>query len=126
MCLAHNPEVQSFRACSLLINSTVAVVNVTRNCAIAQPKDPWLGLDEGAGDEDGGQDTRRIRLGPGAVNEGYVGNSIRTAKYNIITFVPLFLWTMIKRVAYVYFFFQASVAGHCASLRPWNVCKCGP
>ena len=64
-------------------------------------------MDEGPPTEVGGQDTRRIRLGPGAVNEGYVGNSIRTAKYNILTFLPMFLWTMIKRVAYLYFFFQA-------------------
>ena len=65
-------------------------------------------MDEGSPNEGGQQETRRIRLGPGALNEGYVGNSIRTAKYNIITFLPFFLWTMIKRVAYLYFFFQAS------------------
>ncbi len=59
-------------------------------------------------------------MGPGAVNEGYVGNSIRTAKYNIITFVPYFLWTMIKRVAYLYFFFQAStIELQCIIFLPW-------
>ncbi|BDA48078.1 probable phospholipid-transporting ATPase 7 [Coccomyxa sp. Obi] len=76
----------------------------------SQQTDPWAALNAGSPDDAGGQDTRRIRLGQGAVNEGYVGNSIRTAKYNIITFLPFFLWTMIKRVAYLYFFFQAALA----------------
>ena len=46
------------------------------------------------------------RLGPHVSNEGYTGNSIRTSKYNILTFLPLFLIFMFKRVAYLYFLTQ--------------------
>ena len=48
------------------------------------------------------------RLGPNALNEGYKGNSIRTSKYNIITFLPFFLYFMFSRVAYLYFLGQVS------------------
>ena len=40
------------------------------------------------------------------MNEGYKGNSIRTSKYNIITFLPFFLYFMFSRVAYLYFLTQ--------------------
>jgi hypothetical protein len=40
------------------------------------------------------------------LNEGYKGNSIRTSKYNIITFLPFFLYFMFSRVAYLYFLTQ--------------------
>jgi len=40
------------------------------------------------------------------LNEGYTGNSIRTSKYNIITFLPFFLIFMFSRVAYLYFLTQ--------------------
>ena len=53
-----------------------------------------------------GAEPRRVRLGPGGANEGHAGNSIRTAKYNVATFVPIFLWTMFSRVAYLYFLCQ--------------------
>lgn len=33
-----------------------------------------------------------------------------TAKYNIITFLPIFLFEMFSRVAYLYFLLQASLA----------------
>ena len=49
------------------------------------------------------------RLGPNAINEGYKGNSIRTSKYNIVTFLPFFLYAMFSRIAYLYFLCQASV-----------------
>lgn len=44
-----------------------------------------------------------MRLGHGAANGGFPGNSVRTSKYNIITFLPIFLLTMFSRVAYLYF-----------------------
>ena len=46
------------------------------------------------------------RLGPNALNEGYTGNSIRTSKYNILTFLPFFFFYMFRRVAYLYFLTQ--------------------
>ena len=49
------------------------------------------------------------RLGPNAINEGYKGNSIRTSKYNLVTFLPFFLYAMFSRIAYLYFLCQASV-----------------
>lgn len=73
-----------------------------------QDNNPWTALEEGAASEVAGHEARRIRLGPGSTNEGFAGNSIRTAKYNIITFLPIFLWTMFKRVAYLYFLAQVS------------------
>ena len=38
--------------------------------------------------------------------EGHVTNSVKTAKYNIITFLPIFLVEMFSRVAYLYFLAQ--------------------
>ena len=35
-------------------------------------------------------------------------NSIKTAKYNVITFVPIFLVEMFSRVAYLYFLAQVT------------------
>ena len=35
-------------------------------------------------------------------------NSIKTAKYNVITFVPTFLVEMFSRVAYLYFLAQVT------------------
>ncbi len=37
-------------------------------------------------------------------------NRVVTAKYNIVTFLPIFLFEMFSRVAYLYFLFQASLA----------------
>ena len=44
-----------------------------------------------------------MRLGLCAANPGFPGNSVRTSKYNIVTFLPIFLFTMFSRVAYLYF-----------------------
>ena len=49
------------------------------------------------------------RLGPHAINEGYKGNSIRTSKYNVFTFLSFFLYAMFSRIAYLYFLCQASM-----------------
>ena len=46
------------------------------------------------------------RLGLHASNEGFTGNSIRTSKYNIVTFLPFFFYYMFSRVAYLYFLTQ--------------------
>ena len=58
-------------------------------------------MEEAAGPPVEGQ--RRVRLGPSAANGGFPGNSVRTSKYNIVTFLPIFLFTMFSRVAYLYF-----------------------
>jgi hypothetical protein len=67
-----------------------------------------VALEEAASKGVSGQGARRIRLGPGGHNEGFVGNSIRTAKYNVLTFLPIFLLSMFSRVAYFYFLVQVS------------------
>ena len=73
-----------------------------------QARDVWAQLEAASAKEVGGAEPRRVRLGPGGANEGHAGNSIRTAKYNVATFVPIFLWTMFSRVAYLYFLCQVS------------------
>ncbi len=37
----------------------------------------------------------------------FANNRIRTAKYNVVTFFPYFLFEMFKRAAYLYFLLQA-------------------
>lgn len=42
----------------------------------------------------------------------YVNNGISTAKYNVITFLPIFLFEMFSRAAYLYFLLQVRFARH--------------
>ena len=53
---------------------------------------------------------RRVLLGPGAKNAGAAPNAVATAKYNVVTFLPLFLFSMFTRAAYLYFLSQAALA----------------
>jgi hypothetical protein len=57
-------------------------------------------------------DSRLIYSGQGAsaVQQRFCGNSIHTAKYNVVTFMPIFLFTMFSRVAYLYFLSQCALA----------------
>lgn len=73
-------------------------------------------LDAAAVKDVGGAEARRIRMGPGAANEGHCDNSIHTAKYNVLTFVPIFLFTMFSRVAYLYFLCQVGAAARITRL----------
>lgn len=53
----------------------------------------------------------------------FVGNSITTSKYNIVTFLPIFLFEMFSRVAYLYFLAQVDMS---ARLRmDWRLCDIG-
>jgi len=52
----------------------------------------------------------RVRIGPGAHNPLAAGNAVKTAKYNPVTFLPLFLFSMFSRAAYLYFLSQAALA----------------
>ena len=54
--------------------------------------------------------TRVVHLNDGQPGGEFVGNGIRTAKYNVLTFAPLFLWEMFSRAAYFYFLIQARPA----------------
>lgn len=47
---------------------------------------------------------------PADKKEKLAGNNIRTAKYNVITFLPIFLFEMFSRVAYLYFLAQVGAA----------------
>lgn len=50
--------------------------------------------------------SRVVHLGSSAVNEDFTGNVIKTAKYNVATFLPIFLFEMFSRAAYLYFLLQ--------------------
>ncbi|KAK9806980.1 hypothetical protein WJX72_009386 [[Myrmecia] bisecta] len=58
--------------------------------------------------------SRAVHMGPdeGGINPnaGFGKNHIKTAKYNVVTFLPIFLFTMFSRVAYLYFLAQAALA----------------
>jgi hypothetical protein len=82
-----------------------------------QGTNAWAMLDAAAVKDVGGAEARRIRMGPGAANEGHCDNAIHTAKYNVFTFVPAFLLTMFSRVAYLYFLCQVEGSrAHVANL----------
>ena len=51
--------------------------------------------------------TRVVHLNDGQPAGQFVGNGIKTAKYNFLTFLPFFLWEMFSRPAYFYFLIQA-------------------
>ena len=53
---------------------------------------------------------RAVRLEAGEATEGFVGNDIKTAKYNLITFLPIFLCEVFSRAAYLYFLLQVKHA----------------
>lgn len=75
-----------------------------------QDQGPWEQLEAaGAGTQGNEGDSRPVRMGPGALNRSFCGNAIHTAKYNVITFLPLFLFTMFSRVAYLYFLAQVGL-----------------
>lgn len=46
---------------------------------------------------------------PADKTAGFAGNTIKTAKYNIITFFPIFLFEMFSRAAYLYFLAQVGL-----------------
>ena len=53
--------------------------------------------------------TRTVNLAggqPADKTAGFLGNTIKTAKYNLITFFPIFLFEMFSRAAYLYFLAQ--------------------
>jgi magnesium-transporting ATPase (P-type) len=49
----------------------------------------------------------------------YCNNAVVTAKYNVFTFLPIFLFKMFSRVAYVYFLFQATLSWW-GAISPYN------
>ena len=51
--------------------------------------------------------TRVVHLNDGQPAGEFVGNGIKTAKYNFLTFLPFFLFEMFSRAAYFYFLIQA-------------------
>lgn len=54
-----------------------------------------------------GEGERRIHVGTSQPEEGYCTNRVVTAKYNLLTFLPRFLYEMFTRAAYLYFLIQA-------------------
>ena len=47
-----------------------------------------------------------MHFGVGVENAEFVDNGIKTAKYNVATFLPIFLFEMFSRAAYLYFLLQ--------------------
>lgn len=67
-------------------------------------------------------DSRTVNLAGGVPADktaGFAPNNIKTAKYNLITFLPIFLFEMFSRAAYLYFLAQVRLcctplnAKHC-------------
>ena len=53
-------------------------------------------------------DSRVVHLNPppGATERRFGTNSVRTAKYNVVTFLPRYLFEQFSQVAYFYFLVQ--------------------
>ncbi|QDZ20134.1 phospholipid-translocating P-type ATPase [Chloropicon primus] len=76
-------------------------------------------------DEDEAEDGARcIEIGiPNYIpDDAYCSNAIITAKYNVFSFLPIFLFKMFSRVAYLYFLFQAALTFWQAisPYKPWG------
>ena len=70
---------------------------------------PRQASDAGAGDGK----TRAIYLQPdrqAAAATEFASNKVVTSKYNVVTFLPIFLFEMFSRVAYLYFLLQVQAA----------------
>ena len=64
------------------------------------------GKGKGKGKGKGQSGPRSITIDRGNEAPGHVPNSIKTAKYNVITFLPIFIVEMFSRMAYLYFLAQ--------------------
>ena len=65
-------------------------------------------------------DSRTVNLAGGTPADktaGFAKNNIKTAKYNLITFFPIFLFEMFSRAAYLYFLAQVCVFASCHILK---------
>ena len=77
---------------------------------------------------------RIVKLEGGREVEGLQGNNVKTAKYNVATFLPIFLFEMFSRIAYLYFLLQARGgpptpphlcrAHQCLACMPLGSCAC--
>lgn len=46
-------------------------------------------------------------------HEEYSGNAVISSKFNVVTFLPIFLFQLFSRVAYLYFLLQVSISIFC-------------
>ncbi len=62
-------------------------------------------------DDDAGTPSRRIHINDPIKNETqkFLHNRITTGKYNLLTFVPLFLWEQFSKYANLFFLFIACI-----------------
>ncbi len=51
-------------------------------------------------------ESRAVMLEGGRPTPGFAHNGIKTSKYNPVTFLPIFLFEMFSRAAYLYFLIQ--------------------
>ena len=54
-------------------------------------------------------ESRTVLLEGGRPTPGFGHNGIKTAKYNPVTFAPIFLFEMFSRAAYLYFLIQVQL-----------------
>lgn len=66
---------------------------------------------------------RTIFLDGGYANDGFCSNRVVTAKYNVVTFLPIFLFEMFSRLAYLYFLLQV-YSSALSSLSSSLLCLC--
>jgi Phospholipid-translocating ATPase N-terminal len=64
-------------------------------------------------------ESRTVLLEGGRPTPGFGHNGIKTAKYNPVTFAPIFLFEMFSRAAYLYFLIQVRLTPNPAFLRCW-------
>lgn len=76
------------------------------NLLLPPPHYPLLPASQLTQDEE----VRYVRHNEGPVGE-FETNKVVTSKYNVATFLPLFLFEMFSRAAYLYFLLQASTGG---------------
>lgn len=77
--------------------------------AIVRTRDAYLQTEDEEEKPAFVSDSRTVNLAGGVPADktaGFAANNIKTAKYNLITFFPIFLFEMFSRAAYLYFLAQ--------------------
>lgn len=99
-----------------------ASILLTPSLALQIP-DAWKSLEEDPSVTDATSRVIYTGQGAGNVQSPFCGNEIHTAKYNTASFVPIFLFTMFSRVAYLYFLTQVNLSTP-STMRWFQSCHC--
>lgn len=79
----------------------------------------WLAPEQASVKESHTADARTVLLNGEKQPQTYVLNEIRTSKYGLVNFLPVFLFTMFRRVAYLYFLAQVHFASCLSKTVTW-------